>query len=194
MTQRLIQIGTGNQGEAWCRDFLPPNVTDGTVEVVAAVDVNEDALDNAVEHLDPSAERCYTDAETAMVERDADAVALVVPPSFREDLVDLAAAHDLDVLSEKPLADSMAGALRIVDRVAVLDSVDLAAGDKWGNARLIERFADWCAGGEPMATNARANLQAMALVFAAVESAETGESVQVQEFLAEHRAAVSAAD
>ncbi|ESP89992.1 Gfo/Idh/MocA family protein [Candidatus Halobonum tyrrellensis] len=365
MTQRLIQVGTGNQGETWCREFLPPNVADGTVEVVAAVDVNPDALDNAVEHLDLDESRCYTDAGTAMAERDADAVALVVPPSFREELVETALSHDLDILSEKPLSDSMAGALRIVDRVetagakmgvtmshrfrrdvtslrrrieageagpvdylhgryavnarsrgswagerlydldehpllvdgavhhldlladmageraetvfcrawnppysefagdpnAVVqvtmengtavayeglntaaatfngwgaegvrangrdatfvldggdlrrfdydpdaegclgsarfedgDPVELDDGDKWGNARLIERFADWCAGGEPMATNARDNLQAMALVFAAIESAETGESVRVQEFLDARREAVSAAD
>ena len=97
---------------------LPPAERRGRHgEVVAAVDVNEDALDNAVEHLDRPAERCHTDAETAMAERDANVVTLVVPPSFREDLVDLAVAHDLDVLSGKPLADSMAGALRIVDQV-----------------------------------------------------------------------------
>lgn len=68
MTRRLVRIGTGNQGEAWRRDFLPPNAADGTVEVGAAVDVNEDALGNAVEHLDPPVERCYTDAETAMTD------------------------------------------------------------------------------------------------------------------------------
>ncbi|WP_247004367.1 Gfo/Idh/MocA family protein [Halosolutus gelatinilyticus] len=356
MTCRLIQIGTGNQGEAWCREFLPPNVEDDTVEVVAAVDVNEDALSNAVDSLSLAEERCYTDAETAMRERDADAVALVVPPHARAELVSLAVEYDLDVLTEKPLADSMDAALEIVELVeetgtklgvtmshrfrqdittlrrrirsgdygpvdylygryavnarsrgswagerlydleehpllidgaihhldlladmagervetvfcrswnpsysdfaddpnAVVqlgmengativyeglntaaasfngwwaehvranckeasllldggdlrrfpyeraaegclghtsleagESVPLESREKWGNAWLIERFAEWCAGGEPMETNARANLRSMAIVFAAIESAETGEAVRVQEYLNE---------
>ncbi|AHG01418.1 hypothetical protein HALLA_03255 (plasmid) [Halostagnicola larsenii XH-48] len=354
MTCRLIQIGTGNQGEAWCRKFLPPNVEDGTVEVVAAVDVDERALANAVDALSIQEERCYTDAETAMRECDADAVALVVPPKFRPELVSLAVEYDLDILAEKPIADSMADTLAIVelveatgtkmgitmthrfrqdvsslrrqlqsgehgpadylygryavnarsrgswagerlydlekhpmlvdgavhhldlladmagDRVetvfchswnppysdfagdpnaivqVVMENgstvvyeglntaattfngwwsehirancrdaslvlndgglwrfpydrsaegclghtgttdgirVDLERGAKWGNTRLIERFAEWCNGGEPMETTARASLQTMALVFAAIESAETGESIDVQEFL-----------
>ncbi|WP_049904308.1 Gfo/Idh/MocA family protein [Natrialba asiatica] len=357
MTCRLIQIGTGNQGEAWCREFLPPNVEDDTVDVVAAVDVNDDELTNAVDALSLSADRCYTDAETAMREREADAVALVVPPQARPELVSLAVEYDLDVLAEKPLADSLEAALEIVELVTetetklgvtmshrfrrdvttlrrlirsdeygpvdylygryavnarsrgswagerlydfephpllidgaihhldlladiagervetvfcrswnpsysdfagdpnavvqlgmengatiayeglntaatsfngwwservrancqdaslVLDDGDLRrfpydraaenclghtsldqgepvaleSRDKWGNAWLVEQFAEWCDGGEPMETNARANLRTMALVFAAIESAETGDAIRVEEFLAEH--------
>ncbi|QRV17882.1 Gfo/Idh/MocA family oxidoreductase (plasmid) [Haloterrigena salifodinae] len=354
----MIQIGTGNQGEAWCREFLPPNVEDGTVEVVAAVDVNEAALTNAVEALPLSEAECYTDAETAMAEhgRDADAVALVVPPGARTELVSLAIDHGLEILTEKPIAASMDDAVEIVELVErsdtklgvtmshrfrqdvtslrrrlrsgedgpvdylycryavnarsrgswagerlydieeqpllvdgaihhldlladlaggraetvfcrswnpeysdfagdpnaivqlgmdngttivyeglntaatsfngwwaerirancrdaslVLDDgelrrfpyersaenclghisleagepITLESGKKWGNALLVERFAEWCAGGEPMETNARANLRSMAIVFAAIESAETGEAVEVREFLSE---------
>ncbi|WP_255681382.1 Gfo/Idh/MocA family oxidoreductase [Natrinema sp. SYSU A 869] len=354
MTCQLIQIGTGNQGEAWCREFLPPNVEDETVEVVAAVDVNEAALTNAVDALSLAPDRCYIDAETAMAEHDADAVALVVPPHARKELVSLAIDYDLDILTEKPIAASMDDAVEIVELVEesdtkmgvtmshrfrrdisslrqqirsgkygpvdylycryavnarsrgswagerlydfdehpllidgaihhldlladmaggraetvfcrswnpeysdfagdpnaivqlgmedgttivyeglntaatsfngwwaervranceaaslVLDDgelrrfpyersaenclghtsleegdpIDLETGEKWENALLIERFAEWCAGGEPMETNARANLRSMAIVFAAIESAETGEAVNVQEFL-----------
>lgn len=369
MVQRLLLIGTGGQGEAWCREFLPPNVADDTLELTAAVDTNEAALTNATdpEGLGLPAERCYTDPETAMDahSHETDAVALVVPPQFREDLVALALDHDLDILTEKPLADSMASALRIVesvedagakmgvtmshrfrrdvttlrrrlrsggagpvdylygryavnarsrgswagerlydleehpllvdgavhhldlladmagDRTAtvfchawnpphsdfagepnavvqlvmengtavtyeglntaaatlngwwaehirangaeetlVLDDgalrrlpydqaeegclgatpfetgehLDLAAGEKWANTWLIEQFVDWCEGGEPMETNARDNLQAMALVFAAIESAETGETVDVQAFLDDAKADASSLD
>ena len=38
MPHRAIHVGTGGFGNAWCRRFLPPNVEDGHVEVVAAVD------------------------------------------------------------------------------------------------------------------------------------------------------------
>jgi predicted dehydrogenase len=354
MTVRLIQVGTGGQGAAWCHRYLPPNVTDGTVEVVAAADVEEEALDNAREGLALPPERCYTDAATAMAEHDADAVALVVPPHLRESMVESAVANDLHVLAEKPLADSLAAAHRIVDATedaglkmgvtmshryrqdvttlrrelrsgeygdadyfygryhvnarsrgswagprlydwdehpllvdgsvhhldfladmadspvetvfcrswnpgysdfegdpnAVVqfetasgttvvyegvntaavslngwgnehvrancedatlvldggelyefpyeadaencvdsaryddgDPVELHEREKWSNTWLVEQFADWCAGGEPMETNARANLRSLALVFAAIESAETGEAVDFEAFL-----------
>ena len=358
MTIRIIQIGTGNQGEAWCRDFLPPNEADETVEVVAAVDPDEDALERGRELLDLDADRCYASAEAAVTERDADALALVVPPHVREPLVDLAVEHDLDLLCEKPLADTLEAAVRIVetteaaglkvgvtmtqrfrrdvttlrrrirsgdygavdnlycryainarsygtwkperlydvedhpmlvegavhhldlladltgspvrtvfcnswnpphsafagdpnatvqlvtedgtsvsyeglntvaetfngwgdehvradcvDATLALDGHELRAfpydaddedflgnaafedgepmeldeRDEWGNAWLIEQFADWCEGGEPMETNARDNLRAMAVVFAAIESAETGEAVDVPSLLADAR-------
>ena len=361
MTQNLLLVGTGGQGEAWCREFLPPNVADDTVNVVAAADVNPESLTNATDPdgLGLPEERCYTDPEAAMDEHDLDAVALVIPPRFREDLVDLALDHGLDILTEKPLADSMAGALSIVDAVEaagaklgvtmshryrqditslrrrirsgesgnvdylygryavnartrgswagerlydleqhpllvdgavhhldlladmagnqaktvfchswnppysdfagdpnavvqmvmengttvtyeglnttattlngwwaehirangseetlVLDDselrrlpydaqsegclgatpldageqVPLDAGEKWANTWLIEQFVDWCEGGEPMETNVRDNLQAMALVFAAIESAETGEAVDVRSFMSNAQA------
>ncbi len=49
MAYKVIQVGTGGQGRAWCQRFLPPNIADGLIEVVAAVDVNEAALVNAQE-------------------------------------------------------------------------------------------------------------------------------------------------
>jgi len=360
MTVRIVLVGTGNQGEAWCRDFLPPNEADDAVEVVAAVDADQDALERGRELLGLSSDRCYTDAEAAVEARDADALALVVPPHVRESLVDLAVEHDLDVLCEKPLADSLETAARIVRRVedaglkmgvtmtqryrddvtslrrqvrsgeygdvdtiysryavnarsygtwkperlydvanhpmprrgrhppprparrpgrrprrpGVLQRLEPAvlsefAGDPnahvhlvmangtsvsyeasntsaatfngWGdearprrlrrgdaatrrprvarvplrrgrrglprqrprrgrrvtrarggrevgNTWLVERFAEWCEGGEPMETNARDNLQSMATVFAAIESDETGKAVDVQAMLADAEA------
>ena len=46
-----------------------------------------------------------------------------------------------------------------------------------------QRFVHWLDGGEPMETNVEANLQSVALVFAAIESSRTGQSVKVQEML-----------
>ena len=51
---KMIQVGTGGFGGEWCREFLPPNLRDGLVEVVAAVDTNGDALKNACEGLGPA--------------------------------------------------------------------------------------------------------------------------------------------
>lgn len=353
MTYDLIQVGTGGQGERWCKQYLPPNLEDGLIDVVAAVDTDEAALENAKDGLGLRDEQCYTDVETAFAEHDADCCTVVVPPQFHEDVVDEALAHDLHVLSEKPIADSLEASVRIAEKVEragkkmgvtmshrfdrdkttlrrelrsgdhgpldyltmrftcncrsygswgafrhdiedpllieggvhhldiladlagarcetlyaqtwlpewgeyagdaqalinmtfengtravyegaktnaaalngwgneyvraecrdatlVLDgrdlerypydpgaepqlsegvdaddgeSIALLEGEKWANAWLVEQFVAWLDGGKPMATNARDNLQSMALVEAAIRSSETGDPVAVQELL-----------
>ncbi|WP_228546138.1 hypothetical protein [Halegenticoccus tardaugens] len=47
MTYDMIQVGVGLQGSRWCEQYLPPNAEDGLVNVVAAVDVNPDAMEPA---------------------------------------------------------------------------------------------------------------------------------------------------
>ncbi len=54
---------------------------------------------------------------------------------------------------------------------------------KWANSWLIEKFVDWLQGGQPMETNVWDNLQSVALIYAAIESARTGQPVAVQRFL-----------
>jgi hypothetical protein len=40
MTRKMIVVGIGSMGRNWCSRILPPNIQDGTIEVVAAVDIN----------------------------------------------------------------------------------------------------------------------------------------------------------
>ena len=117
MALRMIQVGTGGWGKAWCQRFLPPNVGEGLIAVVAAADVNPKALENARDFLGLKAERCYTDASRAMDENPADFCTIVVPPAHHEEIVDAALAHGLHILSEKPIADTLAGSCRIADKV-----------------------------------------------------------------------------
>lgn len=117
MAYKMIQVGTGGWGGAWCRNFLLPNIQDGLVEVVAAVDENPDALSNAREFLGLRPDQCYTDVRRAFDENKADFCSIVVPPAFHEDIVDLALAHDMHILSEKPIADTLEASLRIADKV-----------------------------------------------------------------------------
>lgn len=65
--------------------------------------------------------------------------------------------------------------------------VCLLSGKKWRNSLLIEQFCHWLDGGPPMATNVEDNLQSVAIVFSAIESARLGQPVQVQEFLRSFR-------
>src|SRR5437660_12557292 len=99
MAYRMTQVGTGGFGAAWCRQFLPPNIQDGLIEVVAAVDINPEALQNARDGLGLRADQCYTDLDRALDDNRADFCAVVVPPAYHEQVVDVALAHDLHILS-----------------------------------------------------------------------------------------------
>ena len=114
---RMIQVGTGGFGGTWCNRFLPPSVAEGLVQVVSAVDINPDALNNAKEHLGLSDGQCYTDLEKALDENPADFCTVVVPPAFHEQVVDAALEHDLHILSEKPIADTLEGSIRIANKL-----------------------------------------------------------------------------
>jgi predicted dehydrogenase len=113
----MIQVGTGGFGGVWCKKHLPPNVQEALIEVVAAVDINPYALQNAREHLGLRDDQLYTDIRKAFEENKADFCTVVVPPAFHESVVDLALEHDLHILSEKPIADTMAGSIRIMNKV-----------------------------------------------------------------------------
>jgi predicted dehydrogenase len=117
MAYRMIQVGTGGFGGAWCRHFLPPNIRDGLIEVVAAVDLDPTALQNARDGLGLRADQCYTDLNAALDSHRADFCAIVAPPAHHEQIVDAALDHDLHILSEKPIADTLEASLRIADKV-----------------------------------------------------------------------------
>jgi predicted dehydrogenase len=99
---------------------------------VAAVDINPEALKNAQEHLGLPPERCYTDLQAALDAHEADFCTIVVPPAHHEAVVDAALAHDLHILSEKPIADTLEASCRIADKVK-------AAGKKMG-VTMSHRF------------------------------------------------------
>src|SRR5690554_4959171 len=115
MAYKVIQVGAGNHGAQWCGEFLPPNIHEGLIEVVAIVDINASSLQNAKNSLGLRDEQCYTDMYQAFAEVKADLCVNVVPPAIHEQVVDAALAHDLHILSEKPIADTLEGAIRIVD-------------------------------------------------------------------------------
>ena len=114
---RFIQVGTGGFGGTWCREVLPRLIAMGKIEPAAAVDINPDALKNAQEGYAIAPERCYTDAEKAFEEVEADFAIIVVPPKHHEAIVDLAVARGMHILSEKPIADTMAACARIYGKV-----------------------------------------------------------------------------
>jgi len=116
MKHKTIQVGTGGFGAGWCGQFLPLFQREGRVEVVAAVDTDPDALDNARNGLGLPPERCYTNLAQALDEREADFCTVVVPPAHHESVIQTAFDHGLHVLTEKPLAGTFEACVRVVDR------------------------------------------------------------------------------
>jgi predicted dehydrogenase len=117
VSQRVIHVGIGAFGRRWCRDFLKANVDDGTIEVVALVDRDEAALEIGRSALGLPPERCFTDAAEAFGKVAADFCTVAVTPAPHEAVIDQAIANGLDILCEKPIADTMAATLRIARKV-----------------------------------------------------------------------------
>jgi predicted dehydrogenase len=117
MKQRVIHVGIGSFGKRWCREFLRANVDDGTIEVVAVVDVDPDSLAYGASVLGLPDSACFTDAQKAFDTVAADFCTVVVPPNHHEAIIDIAIAGGVDVLSEKPIADTMAASVRIAKKI-----------------------------------------------------------------------------
>ena len=63
------------------------------------------------------------------------------------------------------------------------EDVPLVAGDAFGHPWIAEQFCDWCRKGPLPPTHLKDHIQTVAMTFAAIESAETGRPVNVQEYL-----------
>jgi predicted dehydrogenase len=115
---KFILLGTGGFGGYWCRKFLPEVIGDnGIAELVAAVDVNPDAHQNATQYLNLDPSQCYTDIRKALQENPCDFVAIVLPAHLHEYAVDIALEYDKHILMEKPISDSMEASCRIYRKV-----------------------------------------------------------------------------
>jgi predicted dehydrogenase len=112
-----IIVGTGGFGGQWVQNFLPRLTELGKARPVAAVDVRPENLAHVQEHLGLPPARQYTDAACAFEENPADFAIVVVPPAHHESIIDLALAHDMDILCEKPITDTMAGCCRVYKKV-----------------------------------------------------------------------------
>jgi predicted dehydrogenase len=77
-------------------------------DMVALVDVNEEALQKACELGEYSQDICFKSLEDALKNVEADAVVSSTPPAFHKHDVIAAMKAGLDVISEKPMADNMA--------------------------------------------------------------------------------------
>lgn len=116
--KRFIQVGLGGWGSYWLHDVMPRLINElELVEAAAVVDMNPETFPAAMGKYHLTACKCYTDAKRAFEENQADFAIIVVPPAYHESVVDLALEYNMDILSEKPIADTMEACCRIYKKV-----------------------------------------------------------------------------
>ena len=109
--QRCLMIGAGGMAGAYVRGFFP-NFTD-RLEVVGLVDVRHEPLAASGDFLGLPATARFLDMEAAFAQVEADFCVICIPPAFHKQAVLLATARQLDILSEKPIADTWADCTEI---------------------------------------------------------------------------------
>jgi len=107
--RKVLMIGAGGMAKIWIRYFLP-SFSD-RLEIIALVDIIPEVLAEQAEFLNlPHHCRFATihDAFNAVRrgQIEPDVCIVVVPPHFHKEAVEQAAALNIDVLSEKPIADT----------------------------------------------------------------------------------------
>ena len=92
---RLIQCGMGGMGKAWRDNVTSPTSPSRSpdFEVVAVVDIDEHALDEAGDQMRLLGDRRFTDLGDAITSIEADAVLTVTPPAVHIEHAKLAFAN-----------------------------------------------------------------------------------------------------
>jgi len=107
---RFIQVGVGGFGAGWVDRVQ----ADPRASHAALVDVDEGALEQARQKTGLPASACFADYRAAFSQVEADAVLNVTPPAVHHKVALAAFKSGLHVLTEKPLADTMAHARDMV--------------------------------------------------------------------------------
>ena len=107
-----IIVGLGGWGSSWSQV-----IRDSGWEIAAWVDINPDALRNAVTNLGANQDQCYSGLDEALRKSPADAVFIFTEPTSGR-AKDIIAAMDagLHVLAEKPLTASPDEMTAILDK------------------------------------------------------------------------------
>ncbi|MGH2613874.1 MAG: Gfo/Idh/MocA family protein [Thermomicrobiales bacterium] len=103
---RCLILGAGGMGMRWVRDVWTPFRDQGRMAFAGLVDVNPVALREAGDWLGLPETARFSDAREAFANVDADFCCVVTPPDHHREAVELACARGMDILSEKPVADT----------------------------------------------------------------------------------------
>ncbi|PIV56345.1 hypothetical protein COY52_12230 [Candidatus Desantisbacteria bacterium CG_4_10_14_0_8_um_filter_48_22] len=109
---KVIQVGTGGFGNAWLNALK--NHPEG--KIIALVDTNPEVLKQQAAASGIPAEHCYASLSEALKKEKADILVNVTPPQVHRKVCAEGFRAGLDVITEKPLADTMESARDIVDQ------------------------------------------------------------------------------
>ena len=105
MTQKkALMLGAGGMAGAWIRHMLPDFKE--RLTITGLVDVDAQALQESGDFLGLPESRRFKEMKTAFEETEADLCIIVVPPAFHKEAAFDAAQAGMDILSEKPIADT----------------------------------------------------------------------------------------
>lgn len=108
---RVVQVGIGGMGNAW----LDAVKASDEVEFAGFVEVSPEITAQQVAWHNLNAAHIFTSLAAAIESVQPDAVINITPPQFHKEISCFALEAGLPVLSEKPLADTIASAQAIVD-------------------------------------------------------------------------------
>jgi predicted dehydrogenase len=101
---RIIQVGVGSFGPTWLERIQRESGS----TLAALVDTDAAALERARSRAGLVASQCFADYREAFAQVEADAVLNATPPAVHHEVALAAFEAGLHVLTEKPIADTMA--------------------------------------------------------------------------------------
>ena len=111
---RIVILGLGFWGKHWLEEVRRCE----DLALVGVADQASEARQWAIEEYGLAADMVYDDYQAALANCAADAVGIVLRPEMHLPAVEAAARAGLHILCEKPLAESMASAVRIGEILA----------------------------------------------------------------------------
>jgi predicted dehydrogenase len=113
--KKCLMVGAGGMASSWIR-WLHDDFGD-RVEFSALVDVADEPLSRSGDYVGLPKHCRFNRVEEAFEKVEADFCGICTPPAYHEEAVMLAAARGMDILSEKPIADTWEACERIVRAV-----------------------------------------------------------------------------
>jgi len=102
--KRCLMIGAGGMAGGWLHRFYPSFVD--RAEIVALVDIDRKVLNTQADFLGLAKEARFTDFRQAFARVEADYCTVVTPPWVHRACIEAACRRGMDILTEKPIADS----------------------------------------------------------------------------------------
>jgi predicted dehydrogenase len=114
VTKRAVLVGCGAMAKGWLKALAEAPALIGRVEVVGLVDVNAAAAEGLRDAFALTGAKTGSDLNAMLAATQPDLLFDVVVPSARRDVVLAGLRHGCHVLTEKPMAASLAEAEEIV--------------------------------------------------------------------------------